>query len=359
MSNSEIQLVLFRDAPEAISEAITKLKSSMVMLPNFQEFILQLGTKITSLPRGSVILAGVPLAVDEAELCSALRTHLKQAHGNGIGPGQKALASFAVQPTPNRKSQERMLYQGYSTKTENEAAPDFLLRLDYDGRPAGASTVRAITSVVSSRESTEFYVLTRAHFLQRAGAPFAEVVETLRTVIHIAQETRRTQVLIGSLPTITNWLQSPEIAESTAHCVLRPYSIENDSERANFLGVLAAYDSAIPWEHEAMLGKNAAAVHDAIAGCPYRLQKWILEALLSAQANGDAAVTWMHFKNCAPLLLARKNAGDELTKTSTLRVALSAENRTHTERSAPKNQFKPSRKRPEVGFDDGPTAISA
>lgn len=111
---TETQLNLFNDAPEPITTAIANLTANAFLLPNHQDFVRQLGTQLTTLPAGSVILAAVPPAAAEDDLCNLLQVYLEQAQARGTGPGSAGLAIMNVLTARTSKRMEEALLDRYS-----------------------------------------------------------------------------------------------------------------------------------------------------------------------------------------------------------------------------------------------------
>jgi hypothetical protein len=347
---NETQLNLFCEPTELVEQAIHLLTTNAPSHSHAEEFTRQLSARLVSLRPGSVVFAALPSAANDDLIFESLRESLEIAHKSGCGTGGPSLASVTMHPTPNRKAQDRMLYRAYRDESRLENAGQF--SLGFDWRMSSPTALNAISTMLSAREKKHYYVLKRAHLLQRPGASFHEGVESVRTVIHIAQESRRTQIVMGNALPLMRWLTDPEIASAVHVCALQPYGLVDPQDLSSFRGILCAYDSVAPWAEPAPLASRIREVHQVVSGCPYRLHKWVLDALLDAKANGARELTWQRFVEFAPLRQEQDTAKEERTAMLTLRPRIEI---AQTERKVDKKQFEPSRKRPDVGFSETAT----
>jgi hypothetical protein len=90
-------------------------------------------------------------------------------------------------------------------------------------------------------------------------------------------------------------LEDNAIADAVTPCLLHPYDIIKDDEKADFLGLLQAYDSVIPWAKGDSLGGRIDDVNSVVYGSPQRVRKWALNALTGAKAIGLEKLTWKSF----------------------------------------------------------------
>lgn len=347
---NETQLNLFCEPTELVEQAINLLTTNAPSHDHAEEFTRQLSARLVSLRPGSVIFAALPSAANDDLICESLRESLELAHKSGCGAGGASLVSVAMHPTANRKAQDRMFYRAYRDESRLENVGQF--SLGFDWRMSSPTPLNAIATMLTARDKKHYYVLKRAHLLQRPGASFHEGVEAVRTVIHIAQESRRTQIVLGNALPLMRWLAEPEIASAVHVCALQPYGLVDAHEVAMFRGILGAYDSVAPWAEPAPLTSRIREVHQVVSGCPYRLHKWVLDALLDAKANGARELTWQRFSEFAPLHQEQATAKDERTEMLRLRPHIEV---AQVERKVDKKQFEPSRKRPDVGFAETAT----
>lgn len=153
--------------------------------------------------------------------------------------------------------------------------------------------------------------------------------------------------MVGNVTTLCRWLGFPEIADSVSLCPLEPYDISVDNERAVFLSLLKSYEQVMPWIGQAPLIDKIEQINSAVSGCPVRLRKWMISALVAAKAEGASAVNWSHVTQTAPLTSERQAAAKDLTSLKLIRRPLA--------KVAPDTDKKPnftrSLERDDVGSD--------
>jgi hypothetical protein len=349
----ESQMLLFNDAPERVTEAIKTLNDSTVLLPNYEDFVRQLGTKLTTLAPGTVILGAVPNAAAIDEVSALLRTHLNQAQACGFGMGGDALATLSVPLAVNVKAQQRALLATYNngprfSDVRRGTAEQLVLETELG--PGPVSPFHVTAALVSHRASTSYYLLQNAHHLQRPGASLMEGAEQLRLIVRLAAESKRTQVLLGSYGVLFRWLSIPEIVESVSACVLKPYDMGDTGEEKIFRGLLNTYDKLLPWDGKAQLLANADNVHFAVSGCPFRLRKWLLDSLILAKARGLAGLSGKLLGDTGPLDAEQRAAWKDFQCVRKLRQPFQQSVPKPVESEGKKKRFPRSLKRPDVGF---------
>lgn len=352
---NETQLLLFKDAPEAVDSAIHTLTAYTPTLPNHLTFAQQLGTQLLTLPPGSVILAAVPMAAATGDLCVLLQQYLDEAQSRGVGPGSGGLAILSVPTAPSPKRLEESLLDRYrdapalsSVRRVSPAMTDLVLHSDIIQR----DRFQVTSSLVAHRVSTHYYLLHNAHFLQRSRGGVVESADHVRWIIRMAEESRRTQVLLGNASVVCKWLATPEIADATVSCPLMPYDISDKGDRGSFESLLATYQQAIPWAETPRLVEKLDVINWAVSGCPVRLQKWMLRALMSAKAQGRAALDWEFVSEHSPLPAEQRAAADDFIRLRALKSVLpaTAPAESRTEKKSKRKPFSPPLTRPRAGF---------
>jgi hypothetical protein len=157
-------------------------------------------------------------------------------------------------------------------------------------------------------------------------------------------------VLLGNVSVICRWLKVPEIADAVSLCPLRPYDLTDETDLMSFQQLLGTYDGIIPWHGAAPLVEHTHAINSAVSGCPVRLRKWVMDALIAAKARGRAELDWKFIESFAPLAQERKTAAADFTSIRDLRGPLPKAPASSAEKPD-KKRFQRSLERNEVGFD--------
>jgi hypothetical protein len=321
---SEIQLTLFQDADARIDAAINKVSNSSLLLPHHATCARHLGAQITSLPPGSTILVPAPGVSAPQELFKLTCTYLDEAQRRGVGSGSGALAPLTVRSEQNAKLMRHSLLNTYRAEPNfsqvRRVSPQADLCLYSE--PAFRDPFSVVTTLVSQRVSTHYYMLLNAHVLERTTGSRLEAVEHVRLITQLGAESRRTQILVGNVTTLCRWLEFPEVADAVLLSPLEPYDITDAEERKTFQRLLATYDAELPWQATPPMLDHSEGINSAVSGCPVRLRKWVVAALVYAKSEGASALTWKHMKKTAPLTSERLAAASDLKNLKLIRRPL-------------------------------------
>ncbi len=350
---NEVQMSLFVEAPPRVEEALNKLQVGALTLPNLEHHIRHVGTSMISAKPGSVILAGA--TANESMLPMLSRFH-DQAQTHGIGNGASAICWITAPAASSARALQRKLLDSYQEATRLQAsrrvcAPQ--AELVFDWSQLSRDPVRVVTGLVSQRPF-DYYVLRRASDLVRCGSNVAESIEHVRYIIRMAEMMQRTHVIVASPAQVQRWLRSPEIAEATELCLMKPYDLAVPEEDLLFQSILHSFDQVIPWHAGDCLLHHREEIHRYVWGCPTRLQAWIRRALTVAKAKGASELPWSLFIEHRPIATiteaARADyaAAQELCGPRTQSVAKRTASVTHYRRVKP-GQRKPHRD--DVGYD--------
>lgn len=297
---NEIQLPLFLETPPPIEEALSKFKDNILTLPNHEHFIRHLGTSMTSLDRGTVILAAAP---SHDAIRPMLNRFHDQAREHGAGNGSSAICWITIPGASSSRSLQRKLLESYQDATRLQSSRCVRAsqaELIFDWSQLSRDPVRVVTGLVSQRPF-DYYVLQRASDLVRCGSNVSESVEHIRYIIRMAEMMQRTHVIIACPAQVNRWLRSAEIAEATEHCLMKPYNLNVADDNLIFLSLLNSFDGLIPWKKGDCLLNHPDEINRFVWGCPARLHGWIKRALMAAKAKGMAHLTWQHCLEHRPI----------------------------------------------------------
>lgn len=350
---NEIQLPLFLETPLPIEEALSKFKDNVLTLPNQENFIRHLGTSMLSANRGTVILAAAPS--HDAILPLLNRFH-DQAHEHGAGGGSSAICWITIPGASSSRALQRKILDSYQEATRLQSsrrvcAPQ--AELIFDWSQLSRDPVRVVTGLVSQRPF-DYYVLQRASDLVRCGSNVSESIEHIRYIIRMAEMMQRTHVIIASPAQVNRWLRSVEIAEATAHCLMKPYDLTVADENLIFLSLLNSFDGLIPWREGHCLLEHPEEINRYVWGCPARLHGWIKRALMAAKAKGMPHLTWQLFLEHRPIKAISEAAQADYSAAQELCGPKSS---TSSETKTPKTHYrplKPGQRKPvrdDVGID--------
>jgi hypothetical protein len=280
--------------------------------------------------------------------CDGLREklseYLNQAAANGTGAGASAMC-FVKIPTAHsgRAMQEKLLdaYHDASCLRPAHRAAPIQFEFQFDRSSLSRDHFTVVTGLVSQRPF-DYYVISNASDLARAGANAFESVESIRYIIKLAKTMDRTHVIFASAAQMNSWLRHVEVAEATLQCVLRPYDLAAEQDRQTFVNILSSYDSILPWHVEDCLADHADEINELVFGCPYRLRTWIQKALI-AQAKDNASLTWDRFKQNRPIPTLVKAARSDFFACNELLGPVTGR---QNQRAASPSQTKRSNRKP-------------
>lgn len=296
---NNVQLLLFKEPSSELQTAIETVNNNVLMAPAQEEFVRHVGTAMLRARRGSVVLAATPS-------CDGLKEkigeYLDQAAATGAGPGAGSMCFIKI-PTAHcgRVTQEKLLdaYHEASCLRPSQRALPIQFELEFDHSRLSRDPFTVVTSLVSQRPY-DYYLISDAGDLVRAGANAFESVESIRYIIKLAETMERTHVIFASAAQINSWLRDFKVAARTHHSVMRPYDLSNEQDRQTFANILGSYDSILPWQAGDCLADHADEINEFIFGCPYRLRTWIQKALI-AQATDSGPLTWERFIQNRPI----------------------------------------------------------
>jgi hypothetical protein len=296
---NNVQMLLFKEPSTELQTAIETVNNNVLMAPAQEDFVRHVGTAMLHVPRGYVVLAATPSSDGLKEKISE---YLDQAAATGTGPGAGSMCFIKV-PTAHcgRAMQAKLLdaYHDASCLRPTQRTLPTQFELEFDHTRLSRDPFTVVTGLVSQRPY-EYYVISNAGDLVRAGADVFESVESIRYIIKLAETMRRTHVIFASAAHINAWLRDVEVAARTQHCVLRPYDLSDKQDRQTFVNILGSYDSILPWREGDCLADHADEINESVSGCPHRLRTWIQKVLI-AQAKDDASLTWKRFIQNRPI----------------------------------------------------------
>lgn len=296
---NNVQLLLFKEPSSELDTAIKTVNSSVLMAPNQEDFVRHVGVTMLRAPRGSVVLAATPSCDGLSE---KIAEYLDQAAANGTGQGAASMCFVRIPTAHSSRAMQEKLLDAYHDasclRPANRAAP-VQFEFQFDRSSLSRDPFTVVTGLVSQRPF-DYYVISNASDLARAGANTFESVESIRFIIKLAKTMDRTHVIVASAAQMNSWLKHVEIAEGTLQCVLRPYDVVSDQDRQTFVDILGSYDSILPWRGQDCLADHVDEINEFVFGCPYRLRTWIQKALI-AQAKDDSPLTWERFLQNRPI----------------------------------------------------------
>ena len=297
---SAIQLSLLPDAWSPLDDTITSIQSLGVRHNNYVRFVRMVAASALGQRPGSIILCAALSDYDADEICS----DIKQLVQETLEKKAESSSGFCMIDTPHALRPREMrtaLIEAYHEANDlfcaqHRSGPRFL-----EGAPSylGQNPAQRVASLLRIRDP-QFYLFKNIQLLQRIDSAPSDALEFVRMLAHIASASGRTHILLGNSRTVLRWLDTREIAELAVPIVLEPYAFDDDSDKAHFRGILAAYDKALPWRDGPELVPNSEYVHRIVRGSSHRLRKWILNALCSARALAQVELTWKCFAEAEP-----------------------------------------------------------
>ncbi|MFA6286142.1 MAG: hypothetical protein WC661_02060 [Opitutaceae bacterium] len=355
--NSE-QLSLFQEPSEAITKAIETLSTSTFKgRPSYINFIRELGSLMTTQPAGSIILAATPNSYITKIACESLKIFLEEFNSRNQRPEKAELAVLDIPHAQNTKAQHKQLADIYTSslpvsKLNHTHKPQF--ELDFAMAYAQATPMQQICCTIRNRPITH-YLLRNAHYISPSGSSVSESTNQLRYFAQLAAQSNKTHVLFANGFKINEWLNNSEISGEFPVCWIKPYNKNDQQSYREFKGVIKSFDVILPREAEFRLLDQADAIFEIVAGCPYRLNKWLISALSLVNANGAQHLDWRYLYQSKPTPAEQKNAKSESSQilTNTPFLAPGIDTVKNDEVKPKKRKTRPQRNlgRDEVGQD--------
>ncbi len=288
------QLSLFGDYTDDLDVALRAVSNQGVKHAHYQSFVREVISKTLGHRMGNLILCAAPAGILADELIESVRTGLEKEYESLTGTSFPGLSIINMPSSCRRKPGAYSILESYQTSVEtpgivHRRPPQF--QLEMDSAILIQNQFATISGLIQRRPSA-VYVFKNAHLLRSHDSGDEKAIDALQTIAEIANNSKRTHILIGRTNVVLDWLKIGTIASATSPCLLPPYDPDIAVDRANFAAILKAYDNSLPWESGQSLIQHVDEINHVVWGCPDRLRKWIVQALCKARADRERVLTW-------------------------------------------------------------------
>ena len=355
--------MLFPQECARLNTAIETISEQRIPLTNHLNFVREICTAMLSLRHGSVILAAAHGGNTSDEVCSWITEFLRNGPDGQPKENPPLMSVIKTPLAENQRLQRKYLLDAYHGAVPlswlvHTHEPKF--QLQFGQSFLSQDRMQVVAGLIAGRP-IDYYLIRDAHQFQRPGDALWDAREHVRYIIQLAQNSGRTHVLLGRMTTLWEWLDDCSIADAVTPCLLHPYDLDVAQDASEFMDMLSAYDSVIPWCKGTTLVGRIQEVNSIVWGSPQRVRKWVLNALTGAKSRGLEELDWKFFWERKPTLTECNEAKAEFvlhweyTKHQTMKPAV----HTDVEVTPPKveknkRRSKPGRcnpKRRDVGFE--------
>jgi hypothetical protein len=291
-----------------IDTALVQVRGLTLAHNNYQCLVRDVAAKALGHRRGAVILCAAPSDITCAEIVGSVTAEIAARYNASDG---KPFPGVRVIDTPTglrRGSGAGLLLDSYHHPIEQPGT-----KHRFDLLPGDAFVSRDPLHQVSSlirHTSPVACFIRNVHALQTARHGIDGAVDAVTTYVEIAERSSCTHILIGHTGVVLEWLKRPELTLGVSSCVLAPYDLRDELDHANFVEVLRAYDSILPWQGDS-LEAHMEEVDQVVSGSPSRLREWLVEALCYANAERADHLDWDQMAVKQPSRGARMAAWNE------------------------------------------------
>jgi hypothetical protein len=272
-----------------IDASLVKVRSLTLPHNHYECLVRELAAKALGHRRGAVILCAAPSDMTCAEIVGSVTAEIKARYGAVDGrpfPGVRVIDT----PTGLRRGAGAgLLLESYHNPIEQPGTKHRFELLPGDAF-ISHDPFHQVSSLIKHTAPAVCFVR-NVHALQTARHGIDGAIDAITTYVEIAERTGCTHILIGHTSVVLEWLKRPEVALAVSSCVLAPYNLIDETDRANFIEVLRAYDSIVPWQGDG-LEAHLDEIDQVVSGSPNRLREWLVEALCYANAERTDHLNW-------------------------------------------------------------------
>jgi len=294
-----------------IDAALAKVRSLTPPHNHYECLVRELAAKALGHRRGTVILCAAPSDMTCAEIIEGVTTEMKSRYSASHGrpfPGVRIIDT----PTGLRRGVGAgLLLDSYHNPIEQPGTTHRFELLPGDAF-LSRDPFHQVSSLIRHTAPAVCFVR-NIHALQTSRHGIDGAIDAVTTYVEIAERASCTHILIGHTSVVLEWLKRPEVALAVSSCVLAPYNLRDETDRANFLEVLRAYDRALPWQGDS-LEAHIDEIDEVVSGSPSRLRAWLVEALCYANAERADHLDWDQMVKKQPLSGSRMAASTERSR---------------------------------------------